>query len=76
MTIDQFRSTLRHQPFQPFVIHTADGRSFRVDHSDFVAHSPGGRSVVVFRGDDSHSVLDLLLITELEVPAPDGNEAA
>ncbi|MEM6750732.1 MAG: hypothetical protein AAF612_09705 [Planctomycetota bacterium] len=76
MQAEQFRSTLHHQPFRPFVIHTADGRSFRVDHPDFVAQSPAGRSVIVFRGDDSHSVLDLLLITELEVLAPDGNEAA
>ncbi|MBA3485218.1 MAG: hypothetical protein H0T51_25770 [Pirellulales bacterium] len=45
----------------------ADGRTFDVAHPDFVAQSPSGRTVVVFQPDDSYSLLDLLLMTELEV---------
>jgi hypothetical protein len=45
----------------------ADGRSFEVSHRDFVAQSPSGRSVIVFQPDESYSVLDLLLMTELQV---------
>ena len=75
MTIEQFRTTLHLQPFRPFTIRMADGRSFNVAHPDFVAQSPTGRTVVVFHEDDSYSLLDLLLMTELEVHASNGRSA-
>jgi hypothetical protein len=67
MTIEQFKTTLHLQPFKPFTIRMADDRSFQVSHPDFVAQSPTGRTVIVFDRDDSYSVLDLLLMTELQV---------
>lgn len=45
----------------------ADGRSLEVSHPDFVAQSPSGRTVIVFQPDESYSVLDLLLMKELQV---------
>jgi len=68
MTIEQSRATIRQQPFRAFTIHMVDGRVFPVAHPDFVAVSPTGRTVIVFQPDDSHSVVDLLLMSELEVP--------
>jgi hypothetical protein len=53
----------------------ADGRSFDVKHRDFVARSPSGRTVIVFTSDEGYSVLDLLLMTELEVHASNGHAA-
>lgn len=67
MTTDQFKTTLHLQPFRPFTIRMADGRSFDVAHPDFVAQSPSGRTVIVFQPDDSYSILDLLLMTEVQV---------
>jgi len=67
MTTEQFRTTLHLQPFKPFTIRMADGRAFEVAHPDFVALSPTGRTVIVFQPDDSYSVLDLLLMSELQV---------
>jgi hypothetical protein len=67
MTTEQFRATLHLQPFRPFTIRMADGRTFDVPHPDFVAQSPSGRTVIVFQADESYSVLDLLLMTELQV---------
>ncbi|HYJ15843.1 MAG TPA: hypothetical protein VE170_10155 [Candidatus Limnocylindria bacterium] len=67
MTSEQFKSTLRLQPFPQFTIRMADGRTFDVSHPDFVAQSPSGRTVIVFQPDESYSVLDLLLMTELQV---------
>lgn len=72
MTIEQFRATLKQQPFCPFTIRMADGRTFDVTHRDFVMQSPSGRTVIVYQSDDSYSVLDLLLMTELQVPAANG----
>jgi hypothetical protein len=79
MTIDQLRGAYRAKPFKPFTIHMGDGRSFRIDHPDFVSHSPAGRTVIVYERDDSFHILDLLLMTEIEIhgsPAQEGGAAA
>ena len=54
-----------------------DGRSFLVKHPDFVSRSHSGRTIIVSTEDDGHSVLDMLLVTELEVhpPAKSGEAA-
>ena len=67
MTIDQLRSTHQANPFRPFTIHLADGRSFHVPHRDFLSQSPSGRTLIVYHQDESFSILDLLLVTELEI---------
>jgi len=72
MTTEQFTNTLRQSPFRPFTIRMADGRAFDVAHPDFVARSPSGRTVIVFGEGDSYSVLDLLLMSELEVHSDGG----
>jgi hypothetical protein len=78
MTIDQLKNTLQARPFGPFNIHMGDGRIFHVPHREFLVHSPGGRTVIVFDSGDGFSILDLLLVTELEIlptPMPDQNAA-
>jgi hypothetical protein len=67
MTAEQLRAMRNSQPFRPFTIHLADGRSFPVPHRDFVSQSPGGRTIIVYGAEESFSVLDLFLVTELEV---------
>jgi hypothetical protein len=76
MTVEQLKNVLQTQPFQPFTIHMGDGRTFLVKHRDFISRSPTGRTVIVHGDDDSFSILDLLLITELEVHFPGKPEAA
>ena len=73
MTVEQFRKQWKKQPFQPFVAKMADGSSFEVKHPDFVAMSPTGRTVVIYDEDDTSSVLDLLLMTELQMKAHNQN---
>src|SRR2546423_692260 len=70
MTVEQLRNVHRALPFRPFTIHMGDGRAFLVRHPDFLSHSPTGRTVIVHPDDESFHVLDLLLVTELEVHAP------
>ena len=72
MTTEQFRATLHLQTFRPFTIRMADGRQFDVAHPDFVAQSPSGRAVIVSQADESNTVLDLLLMSELQVQAGNG----
>ena len=69
MTVEQLKNVQGARPFQPFTIHMGDGRSFRVDHPEFLARSPSGRTIIVYQPDESFSVLDMLLVTELQVHA-------
>lgn len=76
MTVEQLKNVLHAAPFRPFTIHLGDGRAFFVKHRDFVSRSPSGRTIIVHGDDDSFSVLDMLLVTELQVHAPGQSEAA
>lgn len=67
MTSEQFIAVLRATPFRPFRIHLADGRNLTVDHPDFIMRSPSGRSAILYKRDDTFEVIDLLLVSTLEV---------
>jgi hypothetical protein len=67
MTIEQLRTVWQARPFRPFTLYLADGEKLRVPHADFLSHSPNGRTLIVYGEDDSFSIVDLLLVTRLEV---------
>lgn len=67
LTIEQLRNFYDAQPFRPFVMHLADGRSIPVMHREFMASAPSGRTITVYQPDDTLNVIDLLLVTDLEV---------
>jgi hypothetical protein len=67
MTIERVREFYNAQPFRPFVIHLADRRDIAVHHPDFLAAAPSGRTIVVYQPDDTMNVIDLLLVTDLEI---------
>jgi hypothetical protein len=69
MTIEALRKLYDSQPFSPFVIHLADGRKFPVEHREFLALGPRGRTVIVYQLDESFDVLDLMLVTGFQVKA-------
>jgi hypothetical protein len=76
MTFQQLDNVHKARPFRAFTLHMADGRSFHVPHPEFLSRSPSGRTIIVYGNDESFSVLDLLLLTELEVHAPLTGDAA
>ena len=78
MTIQQLDNARNARPFRPFTIHMADGRSFPVPHQGLLSRSPTGRTTIVYAADDSFSILDLLLMTELrfQPPVASGEDAA
>lgn len=57
----------RPKPFRPFTFAMGDGRSFTVSHLEFLSRSALGRTIIIYGDDDNFNVLDLLLLTELEV---------
>jgi hypothetical protein len=67
MTIEQLRNVYNAQPFRPFIIHLADGRQIPVRHRDFMMTVPSGRTIVVCQPDDTLNIVDLLLVTDLEL---------
>jgi hypothetical protein len=74
MTIEQLRAADTAKPFRPFVIHLADGREIPVQHPEFILTVPSGRTIVVCQPDDTLNIIDLLLVTDLEIqPSANGS---
>ncbi len=74
MTIEKLRNFYSAQPFQPFIMHLADGCTIPVQHPEFMASAPSGRTITVYQPDDTLNVIDLLLVTDLELkPAKNGS---
>jgi hypothetical protein len=69
MTIEKLKEFYQATPFRPFVIQLADGRAIPVQHRDFIAAAPSGRTIGVYQPDDTFNLIDLLLVTDLEVKA-------
>jgi hypothetical protein len=44
----------------------ADGRSFHIPHPDFLFITPSGRTAMACQEDDANSIVDSLLMTEIE----------
>jgi hypothetical protein len=62
----QFKVALHAEPFVPFVVHLADGRSIPVNHRELAMVAPSGRTVAIYQSDDAVNVVDMLLIADLE----------
>jgi hypothetical protein len=73
MNFDGLREAIRTQPFQPFTICLADGRSEFVRHPEFVAVGP--RLVVVVREDNSWLSIEPLMIVSLDYDVPGSRKA-
>jgi hypothetical protein len=66
MDVAGVREALRREPFEPFVIRLADGRSVEVKHPESVALTP--RRMIVIADDEvgSWSVIEPLLMVSLD----------
>ena len=66
MTTDEIRKLHAARPFEPFILHLADGRKIRVDHPEFMMQSPGGRMIYIAAADGGVDRIDLLLVVSAE----------
>ncbi len=48
-------------------MHLADGREVPVQSPEFLLTVPSGRTIVVAQPDDTLNIIDLLLVTDLEI---------
>jgi len=67
MTTEQLRKVHTARPFTPFTLRLADGTRLRVVSPEFLATFPSGRTVLVVTGDESYEIVDLLLVTAIDV---------
>jgi hypothetical protein len=65
MTMESLDKAYRANPFRPFAIRMADGRSLPVPHPEFLAFNPKGRTAIVMDEKDGAEWVDLLLVTSL-----------
>ncbi len=70
MTTEALYKLHQARPFQPFSIRLGDGQALRVEHPEMLSYAPKGRTAVVYRRDGSFEIVDLLLVTGLDVRAP------
>jgi hypothetical protein len=66
MMIEQLRTMHQARPFKPFELPLADGRTLAVDHPEFLAQSPSGRTIAVGHEDGVLENVDLLLVVSLK----------
>lgn len=63
MTTDALRKLLGIQPFRAFTLHLADGSQVPVTHPEAIAYG-GGRTAIVFTGEENFEFIDLLLVAK------------
>ena len=67
MNMEEILDFQRATPFTGYIIHLSDGRSLEVEHPEFLARSPLGRSIVVYGPLGSLEVVDLRQVVSLEL---------
>ncbi len=72
-TREQVRQMQTAQPFRPFLVKLADGRSFLVRHPELVSCSLNGREMFLHDAEGVH-LIEMLMVVEL-VAAPEGEAA-
>lgn len=70
MTIERLREVHGATPFRPFTLYLADGRQIYIAHRRLLSFEGGRTALVYYPPTHDHSVIDLLLITELRVGSP------
>ena len=67
MNIAILRELHEARPFMPFTIALADGRKLQVIHNEFLYFFPSGRAAMLTHSDDRFTLIDLLLVTSVDV---------
>lgn len=72
MNIAEIKKLSHAQPFRPFNVYLADGRSVHVRHPDFLAF--GARSITVYEDPEAAETIDVRLITSLKPSKPQSSK--
>ncbi len=72
MTKEAVQDALHSRSFKPFSLRLTDGSLVRVPHPEFMILTQSGRTAVVNSEGEKLSILDLGLITAIELNSPNG----
>jgi hypothetical protein len=76
MTVNQVRAAMHTQPFRPFTVQLAGGRSYLVRYPDFISVDEAGRDMVIHDAEGIH-LIEMPLVVEIIIPpaaaVPGGN---
>jgi hypothetical protein len=67
VNISVLRELHEMRPFVPFTLTLADGRKLTVPHNEFFSFFPSGRSAMLTHGDESFTLIDLLMVAAVDV---------
>ena len=73
MTTEALYKIHSTRPFVPFFLRLGDGQKLPVKHPEMLAYAPKSRLATVYLKDGSFEIVDLLLVTGLEV-MPNGRK--
>lgn len=73
MTSEEFERRCEPHSFRPFTLHVAGGRAIPVIHRDY-AYYVGDDMAYVYQEDFRLNVVDLTLVTDIELPPPEAGE--
>ena len=68
MTPQAIRGMMNQEPFRPFLVLFADGRTIEVLEREYIALSPTGNTFVVGQLDGTLALLNAAQVVGLEVP--------
>ena len=72
ITKEAIKERVTAAPFRPFSVRLTDGRSYPVPGPDYASVSPNGRLLTIYTdGGNGLKILDVALITEIEITAGD-----
>jgi hypothetical protein len=74
MTTDALRKIHTARPFVPFFLRLGDGQKLPVKHPEMLAYAPKSRLATVYLNNGSFEIVDLLLVTGLEVGSTNGRK--
>jgi hypothetical protein len=67
MTTEALHKIHTARPFVPFAVRLGDGQRLPVEHPEMLAYAPKSRLATVYFKNGSFEIVDLLLVTGLEV---------
>ena len=73
MTAKEIRGQYEATPFVPFRVHMANGKSVDVPHPEFMHLSPRGSRLIVDKPDDTFEIIDVSLVTSVEMLPQNGS---
>jgi hypothetical protein len=74
MTTEALHKIHSSRPFVPFFLRLGDGQKLPVTHPEMLAYAPKSRLATVYLKDGSFEIVDLLLVTGLEVVPTNGRK--